>query len=267
MDEDKLASAQKLFAEVFRAAASDLSEMVEVAQRVVDDAFDMRPVLQLAEDSSSQVETKKFISTLRIDYDKVIGLLSQAAGRIGSLITHFNAARYTGRLEEARAAIGNTPPPRPVLDEMVRMAIELQAGMLKRHMHWSAFLLNFANLVRSVDGAHSIILKRPSRLEKYKTVAKAGMAFAAGRLVTGFGVIVALAKSQEPDIDKMLDKMSEGMTTVDQLFSLRALLSHELMVAEYTLTLIGQAEDSEAEFLDRFDHWYEMQIAHARTRS
>jgi len=87
MDENELASAQKLFADVFYAAASDLSGLVEVAQKVVDDTFDMRPVLQLAEDKSNHKDSRQFTGALRSDYDRVVDFLSQSAGRISDLIT------------------------------------------------------------------------------------------------------------------------------------------------------------------------------------
>jgi hypothetical protein len=114
MDENELASVQKLFADIFCAAASDLPGLVEVAQKVVDDTFDMRPVLQLAEDKSNHKDSRQFTSALRSDYDRVVDFLSQSAGRISDLITQFDAARYSDRLQEARAAIGDTLPPRPI---------------------------------------------------------------------------------------------------------------------------------------------------------
>jgi hypothetical protein len=196
MDDEELRSAHKLFADIFKAAASDVSGLYEVAQRILDDSIDMRPVLRVAEDTSGHTDSKKYASTLRFRYDNVVDALGESAARIRNLIEHFTRSRYGERLQEARTAIGDTPPPRAILDEMVRMACELQAGMTTRHSQWAAFLLNFANLVRSVDGAHSVILKRPTRLEKYKDLRKAGASFMAGRIFTGFGLIVAIAKSQ-----------------------------------------------------------------------
>lgn len=252
MTREDVTSAEGLFKRVFEQAADSAAQLLDVANKINDDAIDVRKVLRSAEEGSSHENTKAAIAAISDHYTHMLTELCECGGQIKALVASAAAEDYALRLERARPKSPDGIS-REALNSMIVAARELKAKMMRRHSDWAVMLINFVNLVRGIDGAQAALLKRPSRLERIMGLAKPAAGEVAGSIVPGFGFLSELAKAQEPLVDQLIDRISQATGTFDQLHAFDDLLICQLNLSRFTLDRISEAEVAETAFLQKFN--------------
>lgn len=126
----------------------------------------------------------------------------------------------------------------------------LNRKMTLRHSLWTAFLVNLTNLARGIDGAQAILLKEtPIMKELLEVAAK----YVAGKAVPGFSLLLFFAKSQEKELDRLLQKMEKANDMLDTLNHFSGVMLNQVKLGNDTARLIADAVAFEQEYSKEFD--------------
>lgn len=242
--------ADRIFRLLFERAAEDVAELLETANQINDASIDIKQVLRTLYEGSGQGATEQYFASIKNNYDIATYKLGTCAGEIGDLIKFFENARYSERLSDAQR---NTTRDKITADTARQLTSSmniLKGKMTRRYANSASFLINFTNLVRGIEGAQAILLNRQPR---WKDLVRPAIGELVGMVVPSFGMLVAVAEAQSPDIDKLLKEMEQAKKQMEKLNRFDAVLQHQIILADHTSSLISTAAEFEREYLDEFN--------------
>ena len=250
---NEVESADKISHLLLQRAASDTELLTEVANKIGDEAIDVRQLFESTIQSAQHKGTRDLVQNITCTYEKTLGLLLSIAEFAKALDKEFKDAKYLERLEFARSKVESGQIDRKSIVKLIRSSADIQHRMMSRQFYWAFFLINFRDFIKGLDGAQAMLLERESLSAQYKDVLVEGVLAAAEQCFTGFSLLVAIAKSQEPPLDKLLAKMQQANTILDKLYGFEEILRNQIEVGNHAAALISLAGENELKSKDDFD--------------
>jgi hypothetical protein len=242
--------ADRIFRLLFERVAEDAAELLETANKINDASIDIKQVLRTLYEGSEQSSTEQYFESIKNNYDIATYKLGTCAGEIGDLIKLFVNARYSERISAAQRNTTRDTIAADTARQLTSSMNILKGKMTRRYANSASFLINFTNLVRRIEGAQAILLNRQPR---WKELVRPALGEVVGMVVPSFGMLVALAEAQSPDIDRLLKEIEQAKKQMEKLNRFDAVLQHQIILADHTSSLISTAAEFEREYFDEFN--------------
>jgi hypothetical protein len=158
-------------------------------------------------------------------------------------------ANYADRLKRLVPDRKDAESERRVRDVLL-LASRLQASVGMRKFEWSFLILRFVSVVRGFDRAHRVLVPSKPQSARLLSLLKPLIGEGGGAAVPGFGMLVAIAESQQPALSMQLDRMEAATNVLDQIYAFDDVLSEQLLSIETIKSLVDFATASEVKLMD-----------------
>jgi hypothetical protein len=255
MTPEELEAAQQVLALLFDKVLSEVPEILELAGAVRSEAIDVRVLLTSLVDGSRQSKAQAIWKTVSENYEKLNDKIQECTSAGAQLLRMYDDNDYRGKIERHRLGVKQDQAAKALARAQGALAY-LKTHKMGRQLTWSGCFINLFNMLRGLDRAQAVLLKRKPRseglAESFWKITKGAASDGASTIVPFLGTLVAMADAQTPEIDKQLDALSKASEALDVVFKFDEIVLEHIRAGESTLALFYHALEDEARMSKQF---------------